>query len=95
MPTIPSPYNYPNSYHPWIRGYDFHNPLANDKDAQDHEHLEGIRLEKERIYAVELVDKRFIRMGFAPIRGNKLMIFIVASTPRATLILCSFAFLLV
>ena len=32
--------------------------------------MEGVRLEKERLYAVEFVDKRFIRMGFAPIRQN-------------------------
>ena len=70
MPTTPSPYDDPNPYHPWIRGCDFHDPLENEEDTQDHERLEGVRLEKERLYAVELVDKRFIRMGFAPIRRN-------------------------
>jgi hypothetical protein len=33
--------------------------------------IEGaVCLEKEQLYAVELVDKRFIRMGFVPIRHN-------------------------
>ena len=47
MPTIPSPYDDPNPYHPWICSYDFHDPLENEEDAQDHECLEGVPLEKE------------------------------------------------
>jgi hypothetical protein len=57
-----------NPYHPWICGYDFHHPLENEEDAQDHECLEGVCLGKEHLYAMELVDKHLIRMGFVPIR---------------------------
>ena len=67
MPTSPCPYDVPNPYHPWIRGYDYHHPLQNEEDVLDHERLEGVRLEKERLYAIELVDNRFRRMGFRPL----------------------------
>lgn len=70
MPTPPSPYDVPNPYHPWIRGYDYHDPLENEDDARDHERLEGVRLAKERLYAIEHVDNRFARMGFPPINRN-------------------------
>ena len=71
MPTTASPYDDPNPYHPaWIRSYDFHDPLENKEDVQDHERLEGVCLEKEYLYTVEIVDKHFIRMDFAPIRQN-------------------------
>jgi hypothetical protein len=70
MPTTPSPYDDPNPYHPWIRGYDYHDPLENKEDAQDPERLEGVRLEKEQLYVVEYVDKHFIGVGFAPIRQS-------------------------
>ena len=53
MPTPPSAYDVPNPYHPWIRSYDYHDPLENEDDARDHERLEGVRLEKERLYAID------------------------------------------
>ena len=51
MPCNLSPCDVPNPYHPWIQGYDYYDPLENDDDALDHERLEGVQLEKERLYA--------------------------------------------
>ena len=71
MPTPPSPYDVPNDpYHPWIQGYDYHDPLENEDDALDHERLDGVRLEKEQLHAIEHVNNRFARMGFPPINRN-------------------------